>query len=128
MNTTTNKTCLVYQPLGLGDIIWVQPIIDTIISDGYEVYYRVGDVYYDIVSSYIKKKNLNWVRESDEFPLKQYYGQVNFHQSENELYVPLSYADRYLPQSSVMISKYYFLSIPIRDYRKSFSLKRNPLV
>lgn len=125
MSNISNKVCLIYQPLGLGDIIWVQPIVDTIIADGYEVYYPVGDVYYEIVSSYIKKKNLNWVRESDSFPLKQYYGSVNVHQSETELYVPLSYADRYVPQSSVMISKYYFLSVPIRDYRKSFSLKRN---
>jgi len=120
-----NKVCLIYQPLGLGDIFWVQQIVDTIISDGYVVYYPVGNVYYDIVSSHIKKENLIWVRETDEFPLKQYYGQVNFHQTENELYVPLSYADRYIPNASVMISKYYFLSIPIGDYRKHFSIERN---
>jgi hypothetical protein len=111
--------------LGLGDIFWVQPIVDTIISDGYIVYYPVGDVYYDIVSSYIIKKNLVWVRETDSFPLKEHYGRVNVYQNDTELYVPLSYADRYYPESSVMISKYYLLSIPIRDYRKSFSLKRN---
>lgn len=120
-----NKVCLIYQPLGLGDILWVQRIVDTIISDGYVVYYPVGNVYYDIVSSYIKKENLIWVKETDEFPLKQYYGQLNFHQTENELYVPLSYADRYIPNASVMISKYYFLSIPIGDYRKHFSIERN---
>lgn len=120
-----NKVCLIYQPLGLGDILWVQQIVDTIISDGYVVYYPVGNVYYDIVSSHIKKENLIWVRETDEFPLKQYYGQVNFHQTENELYVPLSYADRYIPNASVMISKYYLLSISIGDYRKHFSINRN---
>jgi hypothetical protein len=120
-----NKVCLIYQPLGLGDILWVQQIIDTIISDGYIVYYPVGNIYYDIVSSYIKKKNLIWIKETDDFPLKQYYGQINFHQTENELYVPLSYADRYVPNASVMISKYYFLSVPIGDYRKHFSIRRN---
>ncbi len=120
-----NKVCLIYQPLGLGDILWVQQIVDTTISDGYVVYYPVGNVYYDIVSSYIKKENLIWVKETDEFPLKQYYGQINFHQTENELYIPLSYADRYVPNASVMISKYYFLSIPIGDYRKHFSIERN---
>lgn len=125
MSNTLNKTCLIYQPLGLGDILWVQPIVDTIISEGYTVYYPVGSVYYDIISSYIKKKNLIWVRESDDFPLKQYYGQINVHQNESELYLPLSYADRYVPKASVMSSKYYFLSIPIKDYRKSFSIKRN---
>jgi len=119
------KTCLIYQPLGLGDIIWIQPIVDVMISEGYTVYYPVGSVYYDIVSQYIKKKNLIWVRESDDFPLKQYYGTVNFHQSEDELYIPVGYADRYLPICPVMISKYYFLSIPISDYRKHFKLQRD---
>lgn len=125
MNNTSNKICLIYQPLGLGDIFWVQQIVDTFIKDGYVVYYPVGDIYYDIVSSYIKKKNLIWVREEENFPLKQYYGQVNFHQTETELYVPLSHADRYIPNCSVMISKYYFLSIPIGDYRKHFKIERN---
>jgi len=120
-----NKTCLIYQPLGLGDIIWIQPIVDVMISEGYVVYYPVGSVYYDIVSQYIKKKNLIWVKESDNFPLKQYYGNPNFHQTENELYIPVGYADRYLPKCPVMISKYYFLSIPISDYRKHFKLIRN---
>jgi hypothetical protein len=125
MSNTSNKVCLIYQPLGLGDIFWVQQIVDTIISDGYVVYYPVGGIYYDIVSSYIKKKNLIWVREEEDFPLKQYYGQMNVHQTEGELYIPLSYADRYIPNSSVMISKYYFLSIPIGDYRKHFKIDRN---
>lgn len=120
-----NKICLIYQPLGLGDIIWVQPIVDIMISEGYVVYYPVGSVYYDIVSQYIKKKNLIWVRESDDFPLKQYYGSVNFHQTADEFYIPLGYADRYLPNCSVMITKYYFLSIPISDYREHFKLERN---
>lgn len=120
-----NKTCLIYQPLGLGDIFWVQQIVDTIIADGYTVYYPVGSVYYEIVSKYITKKNLIWVKETDNFPLKEYYGQINVHQTENEFYLPLSYADRYIPNASVMASKYYFLSIPIGDYRKHFKVNRN---
>jgi hypothetical protein len=120
-----NKTCLIYQPLGLGDIFWVQQIVDTIINDGYTVYYPVGKVYYEIVSKYITKKNLVWVKETDNFPLKEYYGQINVHQNNNELYLPLSYADRYIQNASVMISKYYFLAIPIGDYRKHFKINRN---
>lgn len=120
-----NKNCLIYQPLGLGDIIWILPIVDTIIKSGYNVYYPVGDVYYDMVSTYIEKENLIWVRESDDFPLKKYYGQLNAIDTETELYLPIRYADRHFPNCSTMIAKYYFLSIPIGDWRKSFSLKRN---
>jgi hypothetical protein len=119
------KTCLIYQPLGLGDIIWLLPIVDTIIKSGYKVYYPVGDVYYDMVSEYIEKENLFWVKESDDFPLKDYYGSFNVIDKEDILYLPLRFADRYIPNCSVMISKYYFLSIPIGDWRKSFELKRN---
>ena len=120
-----NKTCLIYQPLGLGDIFWVQQIVDTIINDGYTIYYPVGEVYYKIVSKYITKKNLIWVKETDDFPLKEYYGQINVHQNNDELYLPLSYADRYIPNASVMASKYYFLAVPIGDYRKHFKINRN---
>lgn len=120
-----NKSCLIYQPLGLGDIIWILPIVDTIIESGYTVYYPVGDVYYDMVSTYIEKENLIWVKESDDFPLKQYYGQFNVIENETQLYLPIRYADRYFPNCSTMIAKYYFLSIPIGDWRKSFNLNRN---
>ncbi len=120
-----NKTCLIYQPLGLGDIIWVQPILDVIIADGYTVYYPVSDVYYDIVSQYIIKNNLVWKKESENFPLKDHYKDINIFQTNNQLYLPLSYADRYFPECSVMISKYYLLSIPIEDYRKHFEIFRN---
>ena len=120
-----NKTCLIYQPLGLGDIIWVQPIVDVIITDGYTVYYPVGDAYYDIVSQYIVKDNLIWKKESEGFPLKDHYKDMNVFQTNNELYLPLSFSDRHFPECSVMISKYYFLSIPIVDYRKHFEINRN---
>lgn len=120
-----SKICLIYQPLGLGDIIWILPIVDKIIESGYTVYYPVGDVYYDIISSYIEKENLVWVKESDNFPLKKYYGKLNVIETDDELYVPLRYADRYFLNCSTMIAKYYLLSIPIGDWRKSFDLKRN---
>lgn len=121
-----NKICLIYQPLGLGDIIWVLPIVDTIIESGYTVYYPVGDIYYDMISSYIEKENLVWVKESDNFPLKKYYGNFNVVETDDQLYVPLRYADRYFPSCSTMIAKYYLLSVPIGDWRKSFNPKRDP--
>lgn len=119
------KTCLIYQPCGLGDIIWVQPVIDKLINHGYRVIYPVIDLYYDMVSSQIKKNNLYWVRESDDFPLKQFYGKIEIHDTGNELYLPLSYADRYLPGCSIMISKYYFSNTPISNWHKNIEIQRN---
>lgn len=119
------KTCLIYQPVGLGDILWIQKIVDVIIADEYQIYYPVEDVYFDMVSKYIKKDNLHWVRTSDNFPLKEYFGDSNVHQTETELYLPISFADRYFPNCSVMISKYYFVDISISDYRNYFELNRD---
>jgi hypothetical protein len=119
------KTCLIYQPVGLGDILWIQKIVDVIIDDGYQVFFPVEDVYFDMVSTSITKTNLFWVRVSDEFPLKKFFGTSSVHQTENELYLPISFADRYFPQCSVMLSKYYFLDVALSDYRKHFEITRN---
>lgn len=119
------KTCLIYQPCGIGDIIWSQPIVDRLIDAGYNVTYPVIDLYYDMVLNQIKKDNLNWVKEGDEFPLKQFYGKPEIYNTENELYIPLSFADRYIPNCSVMISKYYFTRTPITNWHKNIEIVRN---
>ena len=119
------KTCLIYQPLGLGDIFWLQPIVDRLLNSGYQIYYPVGDVYYDMVSSYIEKPNLNWKRETDDYPLKQHYGSDKIHQTENELYIPFGFADRYFFNAPIMATKYYFVQTPMTDWRKHVEIKRN---
>jgi hypothetical protein len=119
------KICLIYQPCGIGDIIWLQPIVDRLISFGYTVTYPVIDLYYDMVKTQIKKNNLIWVKESDNFPLKNFYGKPEIHQTENELYLPISFADRYMPRCSVMISKYYFTQTPITNWHNNIEIIRD---
>jgi len=119
------KNCLIYQPLGLGDVIWVQPIVDRMISDGFQVSYPVGDQYYEMVSSQMKKDGLTWYRESDDFPMKIFYGHHSKVSTDEGLYLPLSFADRHIPNCSVMASKYYFSGIPLSDWRSSFVLQRD---
>jgi hypothetical protein len=118
------KTCLINQPLGLGDILWVQPIVDHYINDGYNVIYPVGDSYYDIVSKYIHKNNLNWVRESDDFPMKFLYGMTDKVELGEDLYVPLTHAQAH-NNLSLMIGKYEFAGVPITDYRDAYEINRN---
>ena len=59
------KTALVRQPAGLGDIFWLQPLVDDIASRGFHVVYPLCDQYYDMFSSSIVTNNSNFVRESD---------------------------------------------------------------
>jgi hypothetical protein len=119
------KRCLIYQPCGIGDIIWIQPIVDKIIAEGYQVIYPVIDLYYDMVKTQICKNNLIWVKESDDFPLKQFYKTQQPYNQGDELYLPISYADRYIPSCSVMISKYYFTNTPISNWHKNIEITRN---
>jgi len=119
------KNCLIYQPLGLGDILWVQPIVNHFISLGYEVFYPVGDLYYDSVRKHIVKEHLHWLRESDAFPMKEKYGQMQAHVTDEELYLPLGHADRYFSGAPIMSTKYYFVDLPIVDWRKHVEFVRD---
>lgn len=118
------KTCLINQPLGLGDILWVQPIVNHYISNGYRVIYPVGETYYDIISEYIKKDGLEWVRESDDFPLKFLYGMMDKVQIDEDIYLPLTYAQAH-NSLSLMIGKFALAELPVTDYRDAYEINRN---
>lgn len=122
------KKCVIYQPSGLGDIFWVQPIVDFYSNLGYEIHYPVCDFYYENVKKYIAKPNIIWHKESDDYPLKNY----KHRESEfliidsDDLYLPLIRADRFLPRHcSVMISKYYAANVPISNWHKHISINRD---
>ncbi len=119
------KNCLIYQPCGLGDIIWLQPMVDKLISDGYTIYYPVIDLYYDLLKEQMPKENLIWVKESEDFPMKSFYGTHVTRNDGNNLYLPISFANYYLQRCSVMISKYYYMNMPITNWHKNVNIKRN---
>jgi hypothetical protein len=119
------KNCLIYQPCGLGDIIWLQPMVDKLISDGYTIYYPVIDLYYDLLKEQMPKENLIWVKESEDFPMKSFYGTHVLKNDGNNLYLPISFANYYLQRCSVMISKYYYMNMPISNWHKNVNIKRN---
>jgi hypothetical protein len=119
--------CLIHQPLGLGDIFYVQPIVDFYISQGYIVYYPVSDIYYNLVVEYMKPKNgLVWVRESDDFPMKAFYGMSSIEHVGDDIYIPLSYSDNHVTNCGFMAAKYHWLNIPVTDWRNNFEIIRNP--
>jgi len=119
------KNCLIHQPAGIGDILWVQPIVDRIISSNFIVYYPVINLYYDMVKNTIKKNNLVWVSENDNFPLKKYYSSNKPFSEKDDIYIPLSSSYMYAPNCSVMISKYFYTQTPISNWHKSSNIERN---
>ena len=119
------KPCLIYQPLGLGDILWVQGIVDHFIEQGYDVVYPVGDVYYDMVSKYINKQGLTWYNESNDYPMKQITGVTSPLKNDDKMYMPLQYADRHV-SGPLLLAKYIFADVALPDdYRDHFDIKRD---
>jgi hypothetical protein len=122
------KTCTIYQPSGLGDIIWLQPIVNHYSKLGYKIHFPVCDFYYEIVKDYIKNDNIIWHKETDDYPLKKYkdieQGCI-FQEGEN-LFLALVRADRFVPRiCSVMISKYYVSGVPVTNWHENVNIKRN---
>jgi hypothetical protein len=122
------KTCTIYQPSGIGDIIWVQPIVDFYISKGYKIFFPVCDIYIDLVKTYIEKENLIWCKESDDYPLKEFKDQeniCNIIQNDN-IFLGLIRADRFLPHTCpLMTTKYYAAGLPIINWHNNLTIKRN---
>lgn len=119
------KNCLIHQPAGIGDILWVQPIVNKLISLNFIVYHPVIDLYYDMVKNTIKKDNLVWVSENDDFPLKQHYKSDKAFSEDGNLYIPLSNSWMYMQGCSVMISKYFYTKTPISNWHKASTIERN---
>ena len=69
-----NKKCLIKQPIGLGDIFYLQKAARTLMSLGYEIIWPVRD---DIiwVSEYIP--DINFCKLSEDFPYKDIYYKYN---------------------------------------------------
>jgi hypothetical protein len=117
--------CIIGQPGGLGDIMFIQPIIDKYIKDGYEVHYPVLSEYYPIVKEYIVKDKLIWHDENSSFPLRERWGwPQEFNDGEN-IYLPLMDADNYIISNAPNIAKYFYTNTPLSDWRNSLDIKRN---
>jgi len=118
------KNCLIHQPIGLGDILFVQGIVKHLIDDGWTVHYPVHPFYYELVSSYIKLDGLIWYQEGGNYPLSEYYGYEKEYRGQNRWYLPLTWADCY-NRTQPMISKYFYANVPVDDWRKGLNIQRN---
>lgn len=117
--------CLVYQPVGLGDIFWVQPIIDTYIRNGYNIWYPVEDIYRDALCTHMPKTSVRWVSPNDDYPLQGMYGSFEPVLEGEDIYLPFSHADKHHPGASTMLAKYYLANHPLTNWHKNVPIKRN---
>ena len=119
------KKCVIYQPVGLGDILWVQPIVDKYLSEGYEVHFPVSELYYEMVSSSIKKDNLIWHLDTADYPMREYIGSPHSTKIGDDICLPIFYMNYLIQRCPVMISKYYSTNTPIVNWHSSVNILRN---
>ena len=117
--------CVINQPAGLGDILWIQPIVDHMIGLGYEVVYPVNDLYYEMISRSIRKDGLRWVPETGEYPMKECFSSIDPIKLGEDLYLPIQYSDRHLPSYPVMACKYFLLDIPVTNWHTHINFERD---
>lgn len=121
--------CLIRQPAGLGDILYIQKICNHYFSLGYEVFLPIVDYYYDVVKKHLSVSNINICRENQDFPMKDLYNSTNIRPMKNnrtgDLYIPLQYANYGYKEDVILYSKYNMVNIDFSDWKDFFSIKRD---
>ena len=120
------KTCTINQPAGIGDVFFTQAVSDEWISKGYDIVWPLVPQYAWAVD-HIEKKNVTFCSTEDDFEMKDVYGDHRWIESENRnnIYIPLSYADRYITDLGVMDAKLVFCNVTCEDWRNHITLLRN---
>lgn len=103
------NTCLINQPVGIGDVFFSQKIGQHFASQGYYVTWPVRD---DLIwiKDYLISPGVNFIPSSTPI--------------QSDLYIDLQNADRRIP-GPIMEAKYKLVGIDFRDWVNSFNFKRN---
>ena len=115
------KVALIKQPIGLGDVFYLQKFAHLLKTNGYEVIWPLrDDVFW--ISDYVK--GISFCKLSDNFPGKKYYysGQVAV---EKNNFLFLSPDGFQLPGKRIMESKYLLIGGTDEDWFDYFSFERN---
>ena len=124
IKSTNSKIGLIYQPCGLGDILFLQKLAHHIKSQGYEVYWPVVHEF-KWLSDYIPE--FNWVSWDDidvkitgpplpdrvKFPHKEYYLPENRTTITDDFY----FFQGFLPCHPIMSGKYNSIGLDWSDWR-----------
>ena len=124
--------CLIRQPAGLGDIIFCQKIASHYIDKGYDVYWPVVDAYYETIQKYFKGDTIKFCRETDDFPMKEYYlsdlFSAGIDEDTKDIYLPLQHSDRVVFSDipfDVMSVKYKSLDMDSTGWQDYFNFDRD---
>lgn len=123
MELNKNKVCLINQPVGIGDVFFLQKMVDYYIGQGFFVYFPLAsNLLY--IKDYIIKENLQFCDVNDDFPFKQHFNGHSFIQNENFVYVPAFFSDRFIG-GSCLESKYKLINLDFDNWQENFTFIRN---
>ena len=113
---TSGKTCIINQFAGLGDIIFIMPLVRRYIDKGYRIVWPVVPAYVGI------SKHFPEVEFIDKTRFRIDYNSKARVESESELIIPLRWSDQIVnvPYWRCMESKYLMEDVPLEEWRSSY--------
>lgn len=116
------KQCTIYEHSNLGVLLLIQPIINGLLKEGYEVFVPVQGRGLSAVRKHIVKDGLNWVSREEDFPFKEIYGQPSVVRKRGSFYLPLQESNK---DNATLISKHYIAGIDISNWHESVGFVRD---
>jgi hypothetical protein len=113
--SSNKKTCIINQFAGLGDIIFIMPLVRRRIRDGYRIVWPVNPVYLNI------GKHFPEVEFVDKTKYVINYNEKRVVENDGKIIIPFRWADQIMgvPYSRCMESKYLMKGVPLSVWRES---------
>jgi len=120
-----DKTCLIYQPAGIGDVFFCQTIAKHYVNLGYQVIYPVKSNLI-FLKDYLVYGGITIVDESGDFPYKEHYNQGGGSiMSGDFIYLNLDQSHRQGGSGGYMLSKYSMVGLDYKTWIDGFIINRN---
>ncbi len=102
MNNIKEKICLIFQPLGIGDVLYTQAIGQHYADKGYRVIWPLASqIMY--IKDYISYPGIEFVNREVDFPRKDYYIETNTMILDGDfVFLPLANASHRIPSTSIL--------------------------
>ena len=121
-------TCLIRQPAGLGDIIWIQKILHEFSKKYDEVIFPVIPQYL-FIKDYLKlPSNVNVISKDDYFLGKDLFinnNIIDVVKKSHMDYYPLEMGSKKYPKELIMKAKYKIAGVDCSDWKDYFHVNRN---
>jgi len=118
-----SKTCLINQPAGIGDVLFLQKFVDLKLSEGFEVIFPVNPNLV-FLNDYIRKPKLKFVSTDSEFAYKGHFHNSQIIKTPDFEFYPFNIADRFIT-GSCMEAKYSFAGLDYQNWQDHLTWERN---